>query len=169
MSSVVHSNNKTEVTNLAQITGLQFERAKLNFIPYGIGNNFSNLKLLIISSCGLLNVNKDNMKDIGNSLELLSLTDNKLIFIDADLLEYNSNLRIIWLYDNRIRHIDPEFFLNLNKLKSLNVVDMKPAGCMKQSFYTSKGHDIATFKWNNDNCTDPAAKLKMKCLINNLK
>lgn len=155
VSSVIHS-NKSHVTNLAQITALEIQGAKeVRFIPYGIKSKLPNLKGLSMNACGLLSVNKDNLKEFGTSLEGLFLTDNKLISIDANLLEHNPNLKVISLHTNPLRHINPEFFANLKSLENLKAVYLNPAGCISQDFDTSYGHDIAIFKWNNEKCTEP--------------
>lgn len=116
---VVHS-NKSEATNLAEITGLRITGATVKFIPSGIGSKFINLKTLGIWSCGLLSVKKENLKEFGNWLEEVNISLNKLKSIDTDLFEYNPNLKVIFLNDNPIRYID-EFFTNLKNLKNFNV------------------------------------------------
>lgn len=64
VSSVVYS-NKSEVTDLAEITALNFTYATMKFIPSGIKSYFINLKVLRISGCGLMSVNKANLKEYG--------------------------------------------------------------------------------------------------------
>lgn len=137
----MHS-NELEVINLADITGLNFYDATVKFIPSGIGRHFVNLKVLHIVYCRLLSVNKENLKEFGNSLEYLSIQSEsiKLISTDVDLLECNPNLEDIYLNDNPIRHIDTEFFANLKNMRSLKVAYLQDAtNCMDQYFRTSKG------------------------------
>lgn len=40
------------------------------------------------------------------------------------------------------------------------------AGCISQKFEASKGHNIATFKWNNEQCTYEVAEIDTRILIN---
>lgn len=177
-STVAHSNvssvvRTTKVKNhnafLSEITAINIEYAAVNFIPYGIGSKFENLKALQIESCGLLSVNKGNLKQFGSTLELLSLPYNKIISIDADLFEYNPNLEAIWLNDNPIRHIDAEFFAtSVDNLYSLEFfADINSVDC-KTTFDTSTEwyHEI---EWDSQKCTDVAAKLETENLINDKK
>lgn len=181
VSSVVHNNN-SEVKNLPQITALTINHATVKFIPSGIGKQFTNLKVLFIRSSGLLSVNKNNLKEFGSSLNFLDLYENKITSIDADLFEYNPNMEVIALDGNPFRHIEPEFFTNLKKFRVERIDIRSRDGCIYQHFETSSGHNIATFKWNNEKCIDSTAKLEtviqyvinndFKCLhenINNLK
>lgn len=165
VSSVVHK-NESEVSNLDEITGLFiFDAEEVKFIPSGLKKHFPILKGLRISSSGLLSVTKEDLKQFGSSLEHLSLFNNNIKSINADLFEYNPNLKAIFLVGNPIRHIDPEFFANLKQLKSLEVVSLSYFGNSGQEFSTSRGHDIATYKWNNENCTDSTAKIQAQNLV----
>lgn len=164
VSSVLHD-NKSEVTNLAQIEALEIQLATIKFIPLGIKTHFPNLKALIFNSCGLLRVNKENLIEFGSSLEILSLQSNMLISLDAELFENNPSLKLIYFNGNPIRHIDSEFFMNLKKMVNVRYIAFNPAGCMNQYFYTSSGHNIITFKWNNEKCTNVTAKLEAQNLI----
>lgn len=163
VSSVVH--NGLEVSNLVKITALNIDSATVEFIPFGIKKHFPNLKALHISSCGLLSVNKKNLKELGNSLEALSLTWNKLVSIDADLFQYNPNLKAVWLYNNPFRHIDPEFFTYLKNLRNLAVVSLTNAGCIDQEFDKQKGDNLSAFYWFHQLCTDSTAKVHTQNLI----
>lgn len=165
VSSVVHS-NKSEVKNLAEIIRLEILSDEVKFIPSGIGSYFTNLKILEIRS-GLLSVNKENFKELGSSLEELYIQFNKLIYIDADLFEYNPNMMVIYLRQNPFRYIEPEFFTNLKKFKNLKMVYLLYSGCMSESFYADD--NITTYNWNYRRCNDTTAKLEIQLLISNSK
>lgn len=162
--SVLHS-NKTEITELSDIKALELSNAKLHFIPHGIRKHFPSLKFLIIEFCGLLSVNKENLKEFGDSLKELYLQRNNLISIDADLFEYNPNLLVFVLDDNPIRHIDPEFYTNLRNLKKIEVGALRSAGCIQNSFNIFRGDNIAYFAWHNGKCNDITAKLETQALV----
>lgn len=169
VSSVVYS-NKSEVMKLAEIAALQIQDAtEVKLIPSGIKRLFPNLKVLVIHNCDLLSVSKEILKEFGNFLEGLDLPYNKIISIDADLLKYNSNLKGIWLNDNPILHIEPEFFTNLKNLKNIERVDFRSTNCMHYVFDTSYGHNISTFMWKNEKCTDSTARIETQNLISNYK
>lgn len=157
--------NKLEMENLAEIKGLYIVRATVKFIPTGIKNKIKNLKLLGISSCGLLSINKENLKEFGSTLELLDLYGNKITSIESDLLEYNPNLIAFYLNGNNpIKHIDPEFFINLKKLKNILLIEIANSGCTTNSFRAATSK-LAAFQWNREICVDETAKTETRNLI----
>lgn len=165
VTSVQYSNGTT-VKNLSEIIGLWIEDApSVKFIPTGIKRKFPNLNTLVIYKSGLLSVDKKNLKEFGHSLEYLNLGFNSLTFIDADFLEFNPNIRHVELLENPIRHIDPGFFTNLKNLQRVTHVDFNSVGCMSQRFPTASGNVMATFKWNNEECTDETARIDTENLI----
>lgn len=164
VSSVVHING-SEVRNLLEIEGFQTYRGMVKFIPTGIMRKFTNLKVLVIYETGLLSVTKDNLREFGSSLEKLSLSKNKLIFIDADLFVFNPNLKDIWITNNPIRHIEPGFFANLKNLEYVNFLTLGSAGCMSQTFDAERGDNIDTFEWSSENCSDESARSETQSLI----
>lgn len=163
VSSVV-LNNGSEVANLAKIEGLRIKYAKVNFIPTNLGTKFPNLKVLIITSSGLFSVNKESLKESGDSLQFLYLAKNNITSIESDLLEYNSNIKSFDLSLNPIQHIDPMFFTNLMNLRSITRLYLKKTECMDILFKTSES-DIAKFKWKNEKCTNEKARSDTRKLI----
>lgn len=172
ISSVKYNNgSEVEMNYLAQIEALWISTAKVIFFPTGIVSKFPNLKLLAVTNSGLMSVNKENLKAFGIKLEELDLSDNNITSIDADLFEYNPNLKYISLYSLPLRYIEPEFFLNLRNLKGLKQIAIEISdtpGCINQIFNTVEGHDIALFKWKNANCTDETARIETEKLISGL-
>lgn len=164
VSSIVYSNG-LEVENLSQVGGFFISTAKMKFIPSGIGSRLKNLKVINIHQCGLLSVSKENLKEFGVSLEYLILRENNITFIDADLLEYSFNLKTINLDGNPIRYIEPEFFINLMKLRIIRATSVVGVSCMAQDFKTSASHNITTLKWNNEQCLDETARTETRKLI----
>lgn len=156
VSSIVHSNG-SEVVNLTQIQGLGIFNVTVKYIPTNIGTKFPNLKALIIRSSELLSVNKESLKDLGNSLEFLFLAENNIASISADTLKYNSALKVIDFSNNPIRHIDPAFFTNFINMKSIRWISLEKTDCIDQNYSSTNG-DIAAFKWENEKCKDEAAR-----------
>lgn len=168
VTSVFETSNNSTITNLEQIQGIFIEKAPLfKFIPSGIKRKFPNLKAIIIESSGLLNINKEDLREFGRSLQYLELFRNLLTFIDADLFEYNQNLTFINLSFNPLRYIEPAFFTNLKIMKSLEQIHLNAVGCMDQYFATMSGHDIKTFIWSHGGCSDESAKIEMQNFRNN--
>lgn len=164
VSSVVHSNGSA-VTNLRQIEAIYVQHATVKFIPTGIKSKFPNLKAIYIGLSGVLSVNKNNLKQFGDSLEYLYLAENSITSIDDDLFENNPNLKGIYFDSNPIRHIDTGFFTNLKKLEKIEYLSFYRVGCMDQEFKKTSGHQMATFTWNYKGCFDESAKVKTQCKI----
>lgn len=166
VSSFIYS-NRTDVTNLSHFERLNIIGASLlKFIPTDIGSKLSNLKVLSIQFSGLLSVNKENLKEFGNSILIIDLESNKITSINADLIEFNPNLKSIYLQGNPLRFIEPAFFANLKKLESIECVDLLSAGCTDQFVYIHEGLQNATIEWSTEDCTDESAKIETQNLIN---
>lgn len=165
VSSVVDKNN-SDFANLTEVKEFVIHGSSIvKFIPNGISDKFPHLKAFKIYLSQLLSVGKDNLKGFGDSLENLDLYGNRITYIEADLLEYNTNLNYISFNYNPIRFIASEFFLNLKKLKNVGVVWFGSAACIDQIFDDSDGHKLSTFTWKKDNCIDVTAKTETENLI----
>lgn len=166
VTSVVQSSRSaaTNPVDLSQIEALWIEYTRsMKFIPSGIKKNLPNLRALFLKNNGILTVNKENLREFGDSLGNLDLAGNQLTYIDDDLLEYNSNLKDISFYNNPITQIDAGFFDNLRSKKSLGFVNFDFVGCMHQKFEGYLGVDkIDTFIWNNERCNDARARVESK-------
>lgn len=164
VSSVLDSNRQA-LNNLNQILGLYSGDAVFSFIPRGITSKLPNLKVLNFENNYIQSLNKDNLKEFGSKLEYLSLRNNKLTSIDADLFQYNSNLRVVYLNGNPIRNIEPQFFANLKNIQQIVYMSFMSAGCISQLFSTALGHHMSTFIWNNGKCFDISARIETENLI----
>lgn len=152
LSQVVHADGSL-VENLSEIGSLNIVGSIVNFIPDGIHDMMPNLKVLTIISSDLMAVTRENLKQFGNSLELVQFSWNRLTSLDGNLFDFNSNLRAISFQGNvHIAHIGPEFFKNLVHMKYLSQVDLEICGCISQIFSIDNGVNIETFKWNNEKC-----------------
>lgn len=165
VSSVVHKKNASDVTISGFIKGLIIVNATVHFIPNGIGSKFPNLEALVIERSDLLSVNKENFRQFGTSFETLSLAKNNLTSIDADLFEFIPNLSLVMLSGNPLRFIAPELFQNLKIIKTFGYFDLSEAGCINAFFNVNDGHDVATFKRNNEKCNDESARIETQNLI----
>lgn len=170
--AVLH-NNGSAVTQFLDIEALDIVFSRISFIPDGIKTLMPNLRVIRIRTSGLLSMNKENLRQFGNDLELASFVGNHLTSLDADLFEFNPNLRWISFSNNPIRHIDPRFFDHLPQMETLELVWLIHAGCMDQSFNVALG-DLNSFEWQNDNCFNETARVESMLhgingrLLNNL-
>lgn len=151
LSSVVHA-NESEVKNINEIETLYVNNADVEFLPTGIKNKFKKLRALYIQSSKLLSITKENLEEFGSSLEFLWLPDNNIVAIEADLFEYNANIKVFSLNRNLVYYIEPAFFINLMRLKKIQNVNLQSIGCMDQEFDSTQGHNMKTFKWDDFKC-----------------
>lgn len=160
---------KSDVTKLdwTKVHALWILDSSVKFIPSGIKNHLPKLSVLKIHRSGLLRLKKENLKEFGIELQHLDLWNNEISTIDADLFEYNTNLKYVNLKWNKFRFIAPQFFENLKSFKNLAVVEFNPAGCINQDCLTSTsiGHSMSTFKWNIATCTDMSAIIETEKLV----
>lgn len=140
-----------------EIEALDLRGAKLKFMPDGIKKKIPKLKAFRIMSSGLTYVDSENMKQFGMDLMYMSLKDNKITVLDADLFQYNLNLKFIKLDNNPLKFIGHDFFTNLHYLKQIHSVAMTGCECMSQTLYGSEGQKLEKFIWLNEKCNDTAA------------
>lgn len=146
---------ESELTDNRKIGALCIENApSIKFIPNGINVQLSNLRAFLVKDSGLLSVSNVNLRQFGSSLEILDLTGNELSYIDADLFDFNPNLKDITFYNNPIRHISPDFFKNLQTMDSIDFIGLDKLSCMSQNFagYLDIDNDLKTFSWKNEAC-----------------
>lgn len=148
------------MTHLSAINALDISDVTMNFMPTGIKIKFTNIDSLLIISSGLLSLNKENLKEFGSTLEFLDLGNNMLTFIDADLFEYNPNLKVFSFHGNPIRHIEPSLFTNVRNLKKCQWANFNQLSCMSQHYEAVSGHNLDSYVWSSGRCTDKTAKLE---------
>lgn len=181
LSSVVPGSLVTSVVNfyrlaipekvLSKLEAININQAMVKFIPTGIKSRFTSLKALGITSCGLLSLKKEDLREFGDSLDLLALDDNLLTSINADLFEFNPNLRAISLGGNPIRYIEPRFFTTLSRRKQVKLLTIgSPEGCIHQKCCTLEkfGTNPKTFSWIDAECNDKSARVQTQKLLNEI-
>ncbi|CAG9810509.1 unnamed protein product [Chironomus riparius] len=91
---------------------------QIHYFPRGLNRFFKNLKGLQISSSGLKEVHQSDLKD-HTHLKNLFLSFSDLEILEENLFEFNPNLEMISLGDNKITHIHANVLDKLNNLKYL--------------------------------------------------
>lgn len=146
---------------LDQIESFHFEGfSSMKFIPSGLQSIFTNMRELFILRSGLLSVNRENMMQFGSHLVYLNLYGNWLSYLDADVLIHNTHLKYLDLRNNPIRYIDINFFSNLRNLYDITVINF--SGCTNKYFNSLLGHNLSTFKWNAEACSDELARIETR-------
>lgn len=164
ITSVVDSNG-LNVTYLSAINALDISDVKMNFIPTGIKIKFTNIDALLIISSELLSLNKENLRVFGSTLEFLDLGNNMLTFIDADLFEYNPNMKVFSFHGNAIRYIEPGLFISVRNLKKCQWANFNELSCMSQHYQAWSGQLLDSYVWSSERCTDKTAKLETQIAL----
>jgi Leucine-rich repeat (LRR) protein len=89
----------------------------VSYLPIEIYGNFPNLKYYHSQFCSVRNLTKSNFEKLTN-LIFLSLSNNRLSFIDSDVFEDLKNLRNLEVENNRIVRIDNDAFWHLRSLEN---------------------------------------------------
>lgn len=137
-----------------EIESLYLNESTVSFMPTGFTNVLPNLKFVNFIAVGLQQLDKGNLEQFGSSLLVLDVSSNQISHLEADLFEYNQNLKAIGLSNNAIEFIDSAFFDNLRMMNSLFVLVLQNAGCMDQNFERTNPEDLLSFEWDTDNCSD---------------
>lgn len=161
--------DRSAVENFEEIEGLVIKQATVRFFPNDITSKLPNLKSILLETSGMLTIDKNDLKELGSSLEYLALGANSITSIDADLFEYNSNLITVSLRGNPIRHIEPEFFANLRNMENVQWVNLGGLACMNQVFNTENGHEMETFEWEHGSCFNETARIETRLAPKNAR
>lgn len=161
--------DRSAVKNFEEIEGLVIKQATVRFFPIDITSKLPNLKSILLETSGLLTIDKNDLKELGSSLECLALGTNSITSIDADLFEFNPNLITVSLRGNPIRHIEPDLFANFKNMKNIQWVNLGGLACMNQVFNTENGHDMETFEWEHGSCFNETARIETRLASKNAR
>lgn len=169
VNSIVHKNGSLiENSESDQIGALTLQNVKFSHIPKRISNFLANLKVAQFSNNGLLSVTKEDLKQFGSKLELIDFSFNNLTAIEADLFEFNPQLKAVIFRRNPIKLIHPGFFDSLVNLRQLLYAVLR-SGCINVTFYSKNHDDIENFNWKNSKCFNSTERPVVVRPRNNLK
>jgi len=92
----------------------------VHYFPQNLQNVFKNLKRISIQEGRLKEINQVDLKPFPQLAELL-LANNDLIVLENGVFEYNIELMLIDLFQNKIIHIGQNVFEGLTKLNFLDI------------------------------------------------
>jgi len=87
------------------VKGFNVNGQTCHFLPMKIENTFKNLEALQVHNSGLKQIKKEDLKPF-YKLRGLWMRENQLEVLEKDLFMYNTQLELIMMNDNKIKHID---------------------------------------------------------------
>lgn len=102
------------------VRGLNIVGQICNFLPLNMNTTFGHLEAIQVQNSGLQQITKNDLSGFPK-LRGLWLRENSLTVLEKDLFIYNRNLEYIQLNDNKIMHIDADL---LNALPNVNVANL---------------------------------------------
>lgn len=122
----------------------------MTFLP-NFKSKFPKLKAISVQ-CGLKYIFVDDMKPFGSSLDFANFFGNDITYLDADLFEFNQNLKYVSFGENPLKFIDPEFVKNLKSLTSIQYVGLGGTSACMNHVFDSTVDKIQDFKWKDEIC-----------------
>lgn len=89
----------------SQLNGMFITNSELKFFPYGLTEIIHEMGFLKISQCGLLILDKQNLKEFGNFVYSFDFSHNFLTTLDAELFIYNTKLVLVDFSGNFLKHV----------------------------------------------------------------
>lgn len=96
-------------------TFLIFEQICDNF-PVGVDKYFKNLEGIAVQKSGLKRITKSDLKPFAK-LKSISLYGNKLTALESHLFIYNPNIKLVSVFNNKLKHVFPNILGGLNNLE----------------------------------------------------
>lgn len=152
-----HQRGKTN----ADVRGIIFDHLTVNFVPRGLAAIFPNMTDLVIHSCDLKSICRDDLKEYKN-LELLWLGCNKLTTLPDDLFLDTPNLKHISFKYNKIEAMSSKLFQTIVN-NELEVVEFESNVKIDANYFLSCGCGVSSLAELMDlidsQCSKPSSPL----------
>ncbi|KAL7015692.1 hypothetical protein ACKWTF_016602 [Chironomus riparius] len=112
------------------VTALTIDKADIYFIPSNLADKMPNLVALTIKNGKLKKLHQSDLRSL-TKLKYLNLDKNHIEVLDDGLFDFNTELQLIWFYNNKITRIGSLVF---NNLKSLVNLDLSNNICISKKF-----------------------------------
>lgn len=156
IGKVTNSNSeKIDTINIVEFNIDNTKTTIIKFMPAGIKKKFPKLNSITMTFSALTHLERDDMRQFGNDLIKLKLSNNALTALQGDLFHFNNDLEEIDLSENPLKFIGSAFFITFKKMFRLKNVSMNNSGCIDQA---SSSPNPKIFKWNMEKCVDEDAE-----------
>jgi len=120
------------------ITALSIDNVEVNFFPSNLSQTLSNLVALKITNAKLKELRQTDL-ELLTKLKYLNLDRNNIEVLDDGLFKFNSELKLIWFYNNKIKSIGSSVF---NTLANLSSLDLSNNVCISKKFANFRKENI---------------------------
>lgn len=147
----------------SEITALSMDKCHVNFIPQKVKEMFPKVAFFSCRNCGLMALDKDDLKQFGDDLKILWLLNNALTSLDADVFSNNPHLQSIDLSENPLGNIEPGFFHTIIGFP-IKYLGLKNCLCIN-NFYDA-GHNLRYDPnfWQDDSCRNDLKRVESYAL-----
>lgn len=147
------SGSEIDTTNIEMLK-IRTGKKTVKFVPAGIKKKFPDLKVFTIENSGLTHLEREDMRQFGADLGFVSFSENSLTALPGNLLEFNPNVKYIYIRQNPLKYIDGALFQHFKSMEKLRTVNFEHCNCISKESDSPK-----TFEWNsNQRCNDEEAK-----------
>lgn len=132
-------NSKIDNKNIESISGVHLESMSndnvtqyfarlltVEYFPNGLGDYFSNLEVVRITSCNMRHLRKKDLQNLRN-LKYLDLIGNKIEKLDSNTFENTPQLQNVILNNNRLQFIGSKL---MEPLKNLQIISFGGNTCI---------------------------------------
>jgi hypothetical protein len=146
--------------NHASVQGIRLDGPNtIHYVPHGLNDVFSGLMMIHINDGRVKEVHQRDLQPF-SKLRDLDLDRNDITVIERDLFKHNPDLQVIRLSINKIVHVHPSVFDQLNQLVSLS---LSSNACVDKFARTDRLAVLEVIKSVKELCLpDDLSEIRMK-------
>lgn len=118
----------------------------LTQVPTGLATTFPDLTILRMNGCGLQSIKREDFKLL-NKLELLSLSNNKIVDLPVDVFSDLNHLETLILSFNQIKVLAPQLLAANKKLDAFSA-ENNPIEVLPEHFF-DENHNLTVAVLDN--------------------
>lgn len=136
---------------MKRLLKLYLPENQIEKLPPCVFKYAENLEVIDLSGNKIKTLTENNFSNLLN-LQHFSANENDIEYLENGLFRNNLNLRKISLNNNSLMRIE----INFQKIKGVELVDLRWNRCISLSFGCCKGPDLRMFQTTTTfNCTSP--------------
>lgn len=132
----------------SDLIGIMIYGKSTEYFPRGLEKVFTNLKSIDVCYGYLKEITQADLK-LYKKLVNLDLDHNNIQVLEEGLFDYNPNLKLIWIGNIKISHINSNLFNNLYSLTSLKLYSNV---CINMNAFENRDGVQSIIKNSQNNC-----------------